>query len=555
MIEETMKRRLKTGRSAVALSVVLMISACSMTPEYKRPEMAVPGQLPAADQGVSVPDQTAVSSASASASAPVGAIAELPWASYFPDQRLQGLIQRALDNNRDLRVAVLNIDQLRATYQIQNSERFPTLNAAINGTRQPSTQPPHKVTTTVNGGLTVAAYELDLFGRVRALSDAAAGQVLASEEARRSAHIGLVASVANTYYALWADRWQLALSEQTLKTRQDSFKLLQLKFDNGVLNELDLRSAQSLVEAARITRAQAQRQWAQDLNALQLLLGGTVPADLLPPAPDVAVAATAVASAVASASAPALAPARSNTAKLNSVSSVNNANSNSSSAAAPEQTILASLWPGLSELPVGLSSEVLLQRPDIAQAEQQLISANANIGAARAARFPRISLTASAGVVSDSLSGLFDDGRSAWSFAPSITLPIFDAGRAKANVDVANVRRDIALAQYDKAIQTAFKEVADALAARRTYAEQADAQLAQAQAEAARMRLSTLRYDTGVASQLDLLDAQRALFSSQQALIASQLARQQAHISVYRALGGGWRAGDVAPQQTVQATP
>ena len=526
-----MSERQMNGRlSAVMLAVVsamMALSACSLTPEYKRPELAVPGQLPA--DGASAPAQ-----GEAAAN-----VAELPWATYFPDTRLQGLIQRALANNRDLRVAVLNIDALRAAYQVQNADRFPTLNASVSGTRQPSAQPPNDITTTVTGGVTVAAYELDLFGRVKALSEAASAQVLASEEARRAAHIGLVASVANVYYALWADRWQLALSEQTMLTRQDSLKLLQLKFDNGVLNELDLRSGQSLVEAARVTRAQAQRQWAQDLNNLQLLLGGPVPAELLPPVPEVTAGTPGAANVNATPTAGTTAPV---------------VGKPGATPVAAEESIQASLWPGLSELPVGLSSEVLLRRPDIAQAEQQLIGANANIGAARAARFPRISLTASAGVVSDSLSGLFDDGRNAWSFSPSISVPIFDAGRGKAGVDQAVVRRDIAVAQYDKAIQTAFKEVADALAARRTYAEQADAQLAQAQAEAARMRLSTLRYDTGVASQLDLLDAQRALFASQQALIAAQLARQQSHISLYRALGGGWRAGDVAPEQTAQTS-
>lgn len=492
-------------RSAVSVAVVLMMTACSMAPVYQRPEMAVPAQLPA--------------DAGATAQADAKAVAELPWVTYFPDTRLQGLIRQALANNRDLRVAVLNIDQLRAAYQIQNADRFPTLSGSITGTRQPSTVAPYPLTTTVNGGVTVSAFELDLFGRVKSLSEAAAAQVLASEEARKATHISLVAQVANTYYALWADRWQLALAEQTLATRQDSFKLLQLKFDNGVLNELDLRSGQSLVEAARVTRAQAQRQWAQDLSALNLLLGSPASNELLPPVPTVNVA-------------------------------VSPAGKDAQSAA---DAVQATLWPGLSELPVGLSSDVLLQRPDIAQAEQQLISANANIGAARAARFPRISLTGSVGVVSDSLSGLFDDGRSAWSFSPSISVPIFDAGRGAAGVDSAFVKRDIAVAQYDKAIQTAFKEVADALVARRTYAEQAEAQLAQAQAEAARMRLSTLRYETGVASQLDLLDAQRALFTAQQALIAAQLSRQQAHIGVYKALGGGWRAQDANPDAS-QAT-
>ena len=493
-----------TRPTLLALLVASALSGCSLVPTYERPELAVPATLPVAETG--------------GASAPASNVAQVPWTQYFPDARLQGLIRRALDNNRDLRVAVLNIEQLRAAYQIQNADRFPTLNGVINGSRGPSSASPYPLTTSVTGGVSLASFELDLFGRVKALSDVASAQVLASEEARKSVHISLVASVANAYYALWADRWQLALAEQTLATRQDSLRLLQLKFDNGVLNELDLRSAQSLVEAAKVTRAQAQRQWAQDVSALSVLLGQSVPADLLPPAP-----------------------------QLDAQSLGRTANSQ-----AAAQVVQGTLWPALSELPTGLSSDVLLQRPDIAQAEQQLIAANANIGAARAARFPRISLTASAGVVSDSLSGLFDDGRNAWNFAPSLSVPLFDMGRAAAGVDSAKVKRDMAVAQYDKAVQTAFKEVADALVARRTYAEQADAQLAQAQAEAARLRLATLRYDTGVANQLDLLDAQRSLFTAQQALIAAQLARQQAHISVYKALGGGWL--DRAAQETASAS-
>lgn len=493
-----------TRPTLLALLVASALSGCSLVPTYERPELAVPATLPVAETG--------------GASAPASNVAQVPWTQYFPDARLQGLIRRALDNNRDLRVAVLNIEQLRAAYQIQNADRFPTLNGVINGSRGPSSASPYPLTTSLTGGVSLASFELDLFGRVKALSDVASAQVLASEEARKSVHISLVASVANGYYALWADRWQLALAEQTLATRQDSLRLLQLKFDNGVLNELDLRSAQSLVEAAKVTRAQAQRQWAQDVSALSVLLGQSVPADLLPPAP-----------------------------QLDAQSLGRTANSQ-----AAAQVVQGTLWPALSELPTGLSSDVLLQRPDIAQAEQQLIAANANIGAARAARFPRISLTASAGVVSDSLSGLFDDGRNAWNFAPSLSVPLFDMGRAAAGVDSAKVKRDMAVAQYDKAVQTAFKEVADALVARRTYAEQADAQLAQAQAEAARLRLATLRYDTGVANQLDLLDAQRSLFTAQQALIAAQLARQQAHISVYKALGGGWL--DRAAQETASAS-
>lgn len=501
------ERFMSPSSLALAVAAVLSLSACSLTPDYQRPTGAVPATLPA-NLGATAD--------------PAAAVADLPWTRYFPDARLQQLITLALDNNRDLRVAVLNIDRLQAAYQIQRAERVPNVAAQINATRQPSSQPPYDISTVVNGGLTVSAFELDLFGRVKALTEAAAAQVLASEANRRAVHTSLVAAVASTYYTLWADRWQLALAEQTLQTRLESFKLQQLKFDNGVLNELELRSAQSLVEAARVARAQAQRQWQQDLNALSVLLGAPAPEAALPPAVTLPVLAAGQARDTQGA----------------------------------DHLVQATLWPDLAELPVGLSSDVLLLRPDVVQAEQALIAANANIGAARAARFPRIALTASAGVVSNDLADLFNsNGRTAWSFSPSVTLPIFDLGRASANVDAAKVQREIAVAQYDKAVQTAFQDVADALVARQTYAEQAQAQRAQAEAEAARLRLSTLRYDTGVASQLDLLDAQRALFNAQQALIGAQLARQQAHISVYKALGGGWVAQDAQGAAVASAAP
>ena len=505
------------ARRLISFAAVLTLAGCSLAPTYQRPELPVPAALPQAG---------AASQAAGESGAQAADVAAVPWRDYFPDPRLQSLICEALANNRDLRVAILTIDAQRAAYQIQAADRVPNVNASISGTRQPSTTPPYALGTQVTGGLVIPSFELDLFGRVRSLTEAASAQVLASEEARRAAHISLVAAVANAYYTVWADRWSLALAEQTLQTRQDSLKLSQLKYDNGVLNELDLRSSQSQVEAARVARAQAQRQLAQDQQSLAVLVGKPVPAEWLPPAPE-SLAKAAPAQAASDAR-----PARSK---------------------AAEQFVEASLWPGLSELPVGLSSEVLLQRPDVAQAEQTLIASNANIGAARAARFPRIGLTASAGAVSNSLSDLFTDGRFAWSFGGSLLAPIFDAGRTAAGVDAAVARRDIAIAQYDKAIQSAFKEVADALVARQTYAEQAEAQLAQAQAEAARLSLSTLRYDTGVASQLDLLDAQRALFAAQQAHIQAQLARQQAHISVYKALGGGWLEGQGEAKAPAQA--
>ncbi|MBT9526247.1 MAG: efflux transporter outer membrane subunit, partial [Rhizobacter sp.] len=328
-------------------------------------------------------------------------------------------------------------------------------------------------------------YELDLFGRVRSLSDAALAQYLGTEEGRKAAQISLIASVANTYLALIADDELLGLTRETLKTREESLKLAKLKFDNGASSELDYRQNESLLEAARVTLAQFTRQRALDENALTLLLGQAVPSDLPPPL------------------------------------------------AMSEQRLAI-------DLPSGLPSEVLTRRPDVRQAEQQLIAANANIGAARANFFPRISLTASAGTASSELSGLFKSGSSAWTFAPQIVLPIFDAGRNKANLDVAQVNRDIAVAQYEKSIQSAFREVQDALAGRATLGEQARAQLAQANAEQVRFKLADLRYKNGASSYLDVLDAQRSLFASQQAVVQVQAAQVQNLVTLYKVLGGGW---------------
>lgn len=498
-------------RPAAALAAALALAGCSLTPTYQRPALAVPSALPS------------VTGAAPVSSAPATPVADVPWQRYFPDARLQQLIGLSLENNRDLRVAALNIEALRAAYAIADADRFPSLNGVANAARQRATSRPFAYGNSVQAGVSLSAFELDLFGRVKALSEAAGAQLMASESARQATHISLVASVASTWYTLWADRWQLALAEQTLSTREASLKLQQLKFDAGVLNELDLRTAQSLVEAARVTRAQAQRQWAQDLSALEVLLGRSVPADLLPGPVDAA----------------ALAP------------------QGMAQAEALAQVVSRPLWPELTELPVGLSSDVLLRRPDIMQAEQNLVAANANIGAARAARFPRISLTATLGLASTSLAGLVNDGLVGASVAPSLTVPLLDWGRTAAGVDSAVARRDIALAQYDRTVQSAFKDVADALVARQTWSEQAQAQRAQTEAEAARLRLSTLRYESGVANQLDLLDAQRALFSAQQGLIAAQLARQQAHIAVYRALGGGWAttAVDTAQARSAPAVP
>ena len=452
---------------AMALALVLVLSGCvSLAPKYQRP--ASPVALAFDD----APANPATSEAAA----------QLEWQRFFADARLRQLIDLALANNRDLRVAILNIEQARAQYQIRRADILPTVNAAVTGSRVPGSN--DSITSTYTAGFGVSAFELDLFGRVRNLSEAALGQFLATEEARKSTQIGLIGSVANTYLALLADDELLALIRQTLAAREESLKLIQLKFDNGVVSKVDLSQGQSLVDTARVALAQQQRQRAQDINALVLLVGQPLPASL-----------------------------------------------------APANTLAQT---ELSALPAGLPSDLLAVRPDIRAAEQQLIGANASIGAARANFFPRIALTGSAGSASSELSGLFKGGSFGWTFAPSVVLPIFDVGRNSANLGSARAGRDIAVAQYERSIQIAFREVSDALAGQATFAEQLRAQRAVAQAEAERFNLSDLRYRSGAASYLDLLDAQRSLFTAQQQAVQANLQRLQNQVTLYRVLGGGW---------------
>ncbi|WP_127804062.1 efflux transporter outer membrane subunit [Hydrogenophaga sp. NH-16] len=446
-----------------ALAAAALIAGCSMTPTLERPAAPVPATFPGQP-------------ASVTASGPVQA-----WESFITDARLRELVALALKNNLDLRVATLNIEQVRAQYQVRRADQVPTVNATVAGNRQPT--PSGDISSNYTAGLAMASWELDFFGRVASLKDAALAQFLASEEAQRAVQTSLVASVASSWLSLQTDEALLALTQRTLATREDSLRLTKLRFDNGAASALDLRQAESLTAAARATLAQQRRTIALDLNALTLLVGQEVPANLLPGAGDVA----------------------------------------------PFQPV-----------PEGLPSQLLTRRADIRQAEQQMVAANANIGAARAAFFPRISLTAGIGTVSTELSGLFKDGSWGFTLAPQALLPIFDMGRNQANLDAAKAARDIAMAQYEKAIQVAFREVADALAGRATLGEQLAAQEAQAQAETDRFRLAELRYRNGVASYLDVLDAQRSLFATQQALAQTRLAQQQNQVALYKALGGGY---------------
>jgi len=447
-----------------ALAAAALLAGCSMMPVYERPQAPVPAGWDHAAAAEGTP------------------AAALDWQQFFADERLRGLIATALRNNRDLRVAVLNIDQARAQYDIRNADRFPSVGAGVSGSRVPASG--GGTTTSYTAGLVVSAWEIDFFGRIASLSEAAVAQYLATEEGRKAAQMSLVASVANSWLNLVADEELLALSRQTLATREESLRLTRLRFDSGVASELDFQQARSLTESARVALTQQQRQHALDFNSLRLLLGEAPPAD------------------------------------------------------AAANAALATLV--LPDLPAGLPSDVLVRRPDVRQAEQQLVAANANIGAARAAFFPRITLTAGLGTASNELSGLFKGGSWGLTVAPQLLQPIFDAGRNRAGLRSANVSRDIAVAQYEKAIQSAFREVSDALAGRATLADQLAAQDNVAQAEAVRLRLSTLRYEGGVSSFLELLDAQRSLFAARQAQIQTRLQLLQNQVLLYRALGGGW---------------
>ena len=469
------------------LAVAMTLAGCmSLAPKYERPAAPVAQAFPELPKAGGTTLPTATSEAPAN----------LQWQRFFADARLRQLIELSLANNRDLRVAILNIEQARAQYRITRADRVPTVSAIVSGNRQ-TTGEDTPIQSVYQAGFGVSAFELDLFGRVRNLSQAALAQFLATEEARKTTQISLIAQVANTYLTMLADEELLAITEQTLKTREESDRLTRLRFENGVVSKLELQQSASLVETARATLAQFQRQRAQDVNLLTLLVGQPLPDNLVPGA-----------------------------------------------------TLATTELP---DLPAGLPSDLLIARPDIRAAEQQLIAANANIGAARANYFPRISLTGSVGSASTELSGLFKSGSFGWTFAPQAVLPIFDLGRVSAGVDAARAGRDIAVAQYEQSIQTAFREVADALAGQATFSEQLRAQRAVAIAEQDRFNLSDLRYRSGAASYLDLLDAQRSLFQAQQAAVQANLARLQNQVTLYRVLGGGWSDTRVTAASEAQA--
>ena len=468
-----------TAALCLSLGVSLFLSGCAtMAPEYTQPMAPVSTTWPNGPAYQKSADNP-----------PGKKAADIPWQEFFVDQQLQKVIGLALENNRDLRIAALNIERSQAQYQIQRADLFPKVNATAGGSGQRipetlSTTGQTETTHQYNVGLGVSSYELDLFGRVQSLKDQALAQYLASEQARRTVQISLIAEVAANYLNLAADRERLQLAQDTLKAQQTTYQLMQRRFELGASSELDLQQSQTRVDAARVDITRYTTLVAQDENGLNLVVGSTVPAALLPPS-------------------------------------------------------LSDTLTAMKDIPLGLPSEVLLQRPDVLRAEDLLKGFNANIGAARAAFFPRITLVGSLGVGSDELSGLFQSGSGTWAFAPKIELPIFDTGARGAQLKVAETDRDLAVAQYEKTIQTAFREVADALAQRGTIDEQVAAQQSLTDATAKSYHLSQVRYEKGIDSYLTELDAQRSLYSAQQGLITSRLTRLLNRVTLYKVVGGG----------------
>ena len=452
-----------------------MLSGCNLAPDHARPVGAVPAELP---QGAAYPDLR-------TDSPDVTAIA---WRDFFVEPRLRTVIELGLENSRDLRIAAANVLQARALYRVERADLLPALDLSVShqSSRSLSGQDEASVLKTeafsVDAG--VSAFELDLFGRVRNLSRAALEEYLATREARQSVQVSLIGEIASAYLTLAADKEQLAVSRETLESFRLSLELTRAQFAAGVVSELEVRQAETLYQGARNDIAALTTQIAQDANALNLLVGAIVPEELLPE-------------------------------RLGDTDFT------------------------LPELPADLSSEVLLRRPDVLASEHQLIAQEANIGAARAAMFPTISLTSAFGFVSNALSGLFKSNAQSWNVTPSASFSIFDFGRNKANLRYAEASREAAIANYEKTLQTAFREVSDALATRGTIREQIDAISALATSAIVAAQLSDARYRAGVDSFLVALDSQRTAYAARQDLVAVRLARAENLVQLYRTLGGG----------------
>ncbi len=480
------------ARFAPAALLALLVSGCvSLAPDYDRPALPVPATYAPEDAG---------------AAAPATAAAEIAWRSYFPDPVLQGLISTALDNNRDLRNALLRVEEARALYGIQRADQFPTIGVQADGSRarvpgdlnftgQPQVSSQYQV------GVGMASWELDFWGRVRNLKDAALQNYLASDAAARAATLSLIAEVADSYLSLRELDERLALTRETIASREESLRIFRRRYEVGSISKLDLTQVETLWQQAKALGADLEQARAEQGHALELLVGAPLDLPRLPPRLD-------------------------------------------------DDAVMR-------DLPPGLPSELLVNRPDIVAAEHRLKASNANIGAARAAFLPSITLTGAFGTASAEFDGLFSGGSRAWNFAPSISLPIFDAGRRSATVDLAEARRDQAVASYEQTIQVAFKDVSDALSARRWLAEQVEVLRATVAAQSERARLAQLRYDHGASPYLEVLDAQRDLLAAQQKLAQTRRALLSSRVRLYAALGGGTQASlpAQAAAGTTEASP
>jgi len=472
-------------RKSAAIALALAVSGCSLAPPHQRPALSTAPAYPA-DAQPQTAGQRAV---------------DVEWRSFFPDPRLQALIARAIEYNRDLRVAVLRIEEARGQYRIQRADQLPNVNVGGSATRTRvgpggfGGRAGVPVDGATGGSVTfnqfevsasVPSFELDFWGRVRNLTAAARANYLATVHAQRAFQLSLIADVATAYLVERELDERIALAERTVRSRSEALEIARLRLNSGVTSALDFRQTETLLTQAQTELATLQQQRAQNRNALEVLVGGPIPGPLPAPRPLSA------------------------------------------------QGIVENLSPGLP-------SDLLVNRPDILQAEEQLRAANANIGVARAAFFPRITLTGLFGFASNELSNLFGNDGMTWSYGPSLTLPIFDAGRNRANLDVAEARRDISVATYERTVQTAFREVADALAGRRWLAEQLAAQQRGLAAQRDRAELAELRYRNGVANYLEVLDAQRELFAAEQLVVQTRRLQLANAVSLYVALGGGLR--------------
>ncbi len=479
-------------------AAAVLASGCALQPAYQRPDGAVPAAYPAGPAYTgSIPASTPASAAAANTTP----AADTGWQDFLVDERLRRLVGVALANNQDLRVALLRVGQARAVLQAQRGAALPQVNLEASGANgrnnsaSASDASRNRAVTHNNAVRFEAAWELDLFGRLQSLTDSAREQYLASAYGRQAAHILLVAQVAEQYLAMLAFDEQLAVTEETMAAARESYRIVKLQFDTGTTSELDETLAQGTLQQAQANHAAQQRLRAQAENALVVLLGQP-----LPPA----------------------------------------------EGASPASTTPLDGQRLLADIPAGLPSDLLLRRPDVLQAEALLRAEYANIGAARAAFFPSIGLTAAAGTASSALGNLFEAGTGAWSLAPSLVLPLFDGGARQASLDSARIARDIGVAQYRKTVQTAFREVADGLAARGTYDVELQARRRDAAAQQRRLELAEMLYTNGVNDYLTVLTAKTDLYNARISLIAARQNQLAALVGLYRALGGGWigRTGD-----------